>query len=46
MYNYGVGYVCNWVENWLWTVWILLTFVLILGRIEGCVKWECKLFEG
>lgn len=26
MYNYGVGYVWDWVENWLWTVWILLTF--------------------
>ena len=26
MYNYGGGDVCDWVENWLWTVWILLTF--------------------
>lgn len=26
MYNYGMVYVLDWVENWLWTVWILLTF--------------------
>lgn len=26
MYNYRVVYVWNWVENWLWTVCILLTF--------------------